>query len=296
MTCSRRAFRSCSPSAWWEVDPRALATLRTGVGLAALTKATILSGTAPLLVAAEPPLPALGEFSLRGVVPANSVHVFLLGLAVFGLALILGPQARASAALVAISSSGLLLLDGRLWSNHLLLLALLAAATAAAGGGSWRERAGREDAGRAARRCVRAPASLLACTQVATVYLFAGLSKLSSDFLDGSVLGAEIAAGPSADLLDLATPALVALSIATIAVEVALAVLLWLPRTRAAAAILGLVLHVSIIATVSPWPDLVVFALLTLSTYPLFLTRAPLFGTGDLTWRLHGGARPVRAV
>jgi hypothetical protein len=282
---------------WWRVDPRALAALRTGVGLAAFGKAAILYATAPGLVKAEPPLPALGELSLRAVLPANVVPALLLGLAVFGLLLVLGPQARISAGVVAVLSTGLLLFEGRLWSNHLLLLAVLAALTATTGAGAWRNVHRRGASPSRPEGLVRSPAAILVCTQVAIVYLFAGVSKLTLGFLDGSVLAVQLAAGPAAGLLGEAPQGLlVALSIATVAVEIALAVVLWLPRTRKLGAVLGVGLHIGILATVAPWPDLIVFSLLMLGAYPLFLTRGPLRRTGRVRPRVRRGVRPAVAA
>jgi hypothetical protein len=291
------ARRASAEGAWWQADPRALAAFRTALGLAAVVKAGILAVSAPLLVTAEPPLPALGEMSLRALLPPSVVPVLLLALGVFGLLLAMGAQARLSAGIVALLSGALLLFEGRMWSNHLLLLALLATLSAAAGGGAWRDVSERAGAGAGTRSRVHAPAAVLVCTQVAIVYLFAGLSKLSTDFLDGSVLAAELAAGPAAGwFVEPARELLVAMSVAAVAVEIALPVLLWLPRTRRWGALVGVGLHVGILVTVAPWPDLVVFALLMLGAYPLFLSRAPLRRTVGFTPLENVGGRPVPAA
>jgi hypothetical protein len=220
-----------------------------------------------------------------------------LALAVFGLLLVSGTRPRLSAGIVAVLSTALLLFEGRMWSNHLLLLALLAATTAAAGGGAWRRGPRGSGATDASLRRVRSPASVLACTQVAIVYLFAGLSKASPAFLDGSVLAAELAVGPSAELFRELTPGLiVAVSVTAVGVEIALPFLLWFPRTRRWGALLGSGLHLGILATLAPWPELTVFALLMLGTYPLFLTRTPMARSGRVTRFERAGGRPVPAA
>ena len=66
----------------------------------------------------------------------------------------------------------------------------------------------------------------------------------------------------------------IGLGLATILVELFLAVGLWMRRTRRAACILGRVLHVSIVATMSDqtWP-LLSFAITCVSLYALLLVR-----------------------
>jgi len=111
---------------------------------------------------------------------------------------------------------------------------------------------------------------LLMMTQVSTVYLFAGLSKAQPTFLRGAKLEGWM-------WPDLPAWAFAALAGLTVVTEVTLAFALWVPTFRLGAVLVGLSLHASILIfmnTQTPW--LVGFALATMSTYPLFLTRVSL--------------------
>jgi hypothetical protein len=262
-----RDARYASVVPWSSVDRRALAWLRCSVGFAATAKALFLGATLPDMLTTGPHLPALGGFGLGRWLPVDAVPILLLGLGVFGVMLVTGVNARVSASAVAASGTLILLVDARTWSNHLLLLALLAAFVAGSDGGRWRGGPGR----------VVAPTALLACTQVSVVYVFAGLSKLTPEFLDGSVLAAEFAAGPLGALThDLHPSTWAGLSLLAATWEIALGLALWSTRWRRWAVLAGVAFHICVTVAIAPWPELLVFAVLCCGAYPLFLTRAAL--------------------
>lgn len=82
--------------------------------------------------------------------------------------------------------------------------------------------------------------------QLSIVYGFGALAKLNPWFLSGSVLEA----GPGSRM-DLPASAWVVLAVGTVVIEGWLAVGLWFDRTRAVSIVLGVALHVGIIATMA---------------------------------------------
>lgn len=116
----------------------------------------------------------------------------------------------------------------------------------------------------------------LMMTQVSVVYFYAGLSKLQPTFLSGRSLSGLM-------WMDLPIGGYALLAWATVVTELGLTVALWIRRTRRVAVALGLTLHGSIVTLLSGenlW--LVAFALATMSTYSLFLTR-PLASLDTIT-------------
>jgi hypothetical protein len=168
---------------------------------------------------------------------------------------------------LAVASGGVLLLlwDLRTYSNHVVLLVALAAILAATGPGDF-----------AGTRAQPLPYATLLLTQVSTLYFFAGISKLNPDFLRGGLLLEQLHVGPigSSAVGELIGPGAVAsMAIATVFVELLLAVGLWLPGLRLRAALLGVTFHLATIVAMAPRSDLVVFSLLCVGTYPMFLSR-----------------------
>jgi hypothetical protein len=239
-----------------DVAPSAVIAWRRGVGLAATLKATLLVG----------PLAGLGEMRPRlATVPlsADLWFVPLVLLAAGGLCLVADRAVRGGGIAVAIGGLLALSADARLYSNHLWLLALLAALAALT-------------APRARVQAEALPFGHLVLLQVSVVYGFAALSKLNAGFISGGVLWSELS-GEGA-LLPMPDPVLtqqpmMALALATVSIELALAVGLWTRRARSGAAVLGIAFHFGLIAMVPGWEELLVFALLCWSTYPLFLAR-----------------------
>lgn len=208
-----------------------------------------------------------------------------------GFCLVLGllPEMMAGA------GAGLLLLtlmwDQQLYSSHVTLLTILLVLLARAQSDRrW---------GVSSRRYegpLGAPwwPQLLMMTQVSVVYLFAGLSKAQPTFLSGQPLSGWM-------WLSLPQMAYMILAWGTVLTEVFLAVALWFRRARRYAVVVGLLLHLSIVILLSEenlW--LVAFALTTMSTYPLFLSRPTrgLSRTGSSVFRgrtVIPAARPDQA-
>jgi hypothetical protein len=106
------------------------------------------------------------------------------------------------------------------------------------------------------------------------VYGFSGITKINPGFLSGSVLAGSLQGGviPFPDAL--ITPQfLSALAVVVIAVECALALLIWHTRLRPWILLLGVGLHASIALFMSATAELAVFALQMLALYPLFLAH-----------------------
>ena len=115
-------------------------------------------------------------------------------------------------------------------------------------------------------------AQRLICVQVSLVYLYAAFAKLNPGYLRGEVLAHHVGKwldGTGWFAGGFTAPAILwsALAVATLGLEVFLAVALWLPRLRPWAFALGTAFHISIAVTMNIW----VFSLAVLATYVLFL-------------------------
>ena len=132
-------------------------------------------------------------------------------------------------------------LDQQAYSNHLYLMTwlvlLLVIADAGAGMTITRHN----------RPVVRWPVILM-MLQASVVYDFAAITKLNEEFLSGRVLVGVLNDGLIQFPEELRTPQfLMPLAVATVFVELFLAIFLWMPGLRPAAFILGLGLHLSIV-------------------------------------------------
>lgn len=143
-------------------------------------------------------------------------------------------------------------LDQQTYSSHLYLLALVVALLALADSG----RAFSLDA-RGARSGTPPtvpvwPLALLKA-QVSIVYGFAALAKMNPEYATGVTLGYLVPMDAGMQLLGVtAMVTLVALaSLGSIAVEILLAVWLWVPGRRRAAFALGVALHLGMIASMT---------------------------------------------
>lgn len=109
--------------------------------------------------------------------------------------------------------------------------------------------------------------------QLSIVYAFGALAKTNPWFLSGAVLMHH--PGSRFDLPDVVW---VAASVATVALEAWLAVGLWLPRTRAVSMMLGVGMHIGIVAMMSTgatsFVRMVVFNGLCVALYLPHLTRS----------------------
>lgn len=164
-----------------------------------------------------------------------------------------------------------LALDQQTYDNHVYLMAWLVFLLTLADAGAGLTVTRRD------RPVVRWPVVLL-MTQASVVYGFSGLTKLNELFLSGATLSAVLREGviPLPEILR--TPGILsALAAVVVFVELFIAVMLWRPRFRPAAFVLGLGLHASITLLMASTVQLLVFSLEMLALYPLFL------GDGRLT-------------
>lgn len=244
------------------IDPRPLALTRISVAIAALLKGFDLWLEVPAVVRSktfrQPLLEHVPILSPDAVAPLMIVWLCA------ALLLLLGLGSRASAAVLSLLAFLLLLQDQELYANHFYLLALLCLLLAVAeceaclSLRAWRAGPRHEVAGW--------PVLLLE-VQLSLVYGFGALAKLNASFLSGQVIAQSLRPEVSAVL---ASGGQRALSLATVALEVFLALGLWWPRTRALAAALGIVLHLGIVLGMGPDLKLLVFAIESVALYPLF--------------------------
>ena len=113
--------------------------------------------------------------------------------------------------------------------------------------------------------------------QASVVYGFAALSKLNGDYLSGRALAPFVPVEASASIIGMRATAVLILLAAWIAIplEALLAVWLWLPSRRVAAARLGIAMHLGMVAAMYRMRvDLTVFALEMWALYLLFLGPA----------------------
>lgn len=179
------------------------------------------------------------------------------------ISLLLGWRPALGALTLALGNAVLLLTDWQMYSNHRYLFTLLAVWLIFA-------QSDRALAPRAAARRQRSGDTvlwwpqLLMMVTVSSVYVFAGLSKINAEYLTGVVIASNAPAWVPSQLA----------AWATILTELAIGLGLWFRRTRIIAVALGMGLHVSIMALMSP--HLVNFALPCWAVYPLFLRRPAL--------------------
>jgi hypothetical protein len=248
------------------VGARALGTTRVVVAAAALLQLGVSAPNAAGLADQPFPLPLAG-------VPAGLWGPALLVWAVAACALLVGWAVPVSGALLAASAGYLLVLDERMYSNNLMLLVVLAALVAATGGGRLRARPGERRSGAAA---------FLLLTQLSTVYVFAGLSKLTASFLAGDVIREHIGVdgAPLSFSVDAAPPLLLSAAAAgAVVFEVGLGIALWVPRLRPWAFAAGAAMHAGFVLTMTRTLSLTCFGLLSLAVYPLFASWR--LGTAD---------------
>ncbi len=199
----------------------------------------------------------------------STLGVFAIS-AIAGIGIALGVFTRWWALLVVLLELLTFLTDQQLYSNHRVLLTLLAAFlifaksdAAWAPGAKARARASLNEVG-----VPWWPQFLMLCA-VSSCYLFAGLSKINPYWLRGTQLD-------EMRWLSLSSAQLHLLAVLTIATEVFIALALWWPRARVLAALAGIGLHTSIVLLLDSPLVFSAFALLCISTYPLFLNRPAL--------------------
>ena len=242
-------------------DPRPLAVARLGLGLSAVMLAVETHLFLARIARGAVSMPAFDWLPAPTILPVNGL--LMIGV-VSGFALMVGYRSRLAAALTVLCAASVVLWDQQTYSNHRMLIVLLCCYLAASNAGAvWSVDAIRRGKGAAS---VPHWPQLLMMVQVSVCYLFAALSKINPVFLSGDVLGDHV-------WWPLPNWVFPPLALATVAVELALAIGLWLPRVRALAALMGLGLHASIVLMLREPVVLVTFALACLAIYPLFLSR-----------------------
>ncbi len=254
-----------------EVDARPVALARIITSVAVLTK--LVGGARPLGRLVEPTtikLPMLPWLPA----PTPAVVTMLLVLwGAAGLCFLVGWRTRIAGAVLTLLLAVQLVLDQQTYSNHLYLLALVVGLlTMADSGAAWSL-----DALARSRATVPAWPVFLLQAQASIVYAFAALSKLTPDYLSGVALAPFVPFKAGVALIGFPAAAAIVLllSWATIPFEAMLAIYLWSPRHRGAAALLGVILHIGMVALIYRMRlDLTVFALVMWGLYLLFLGPA----------------------
>ncbi|AEG42903.1 HTTM domain-containing protein [Isoptericola variabilis] len=250
------------PLTQWRVDGRPVAGAR--MMLAVALAVTVVESSAYLSRIADGRM----RYPVLDWLPAPTTDAVLVYLAlglVAALLLLAGVLAGWAAGLGSALGAWALLWDQQTYSSHLVLCTLLLLYLAFARSGTrWSLSARlrpREDP------TVPWWPQLLMLTQVSVVYLFTAVAKINPVFLSGEPLdGWTWLPGPPWVFQ--------AMALATVAVELFLAVALWVPRLRVLAVLAGVALHAGIVGGLDHLNVvLFAFALTTTSTYGLFLTR-----------------------
>lgn len=171
-----------------------------------------------------------------------------------GMGLIIGWQHRWWAGACIGFATWLIASDQQLYSNHGYLMGLMALVLAFASGDAQ-------------------PVRLALMGLLSAVYLFSGLSKLNPDFLSGGVL----AAVTPLHRWGIPQQGMMLLAACVVVLELFLAVGFWWPPSRRIALVAGIALHVGIMVAMTDGRlELLAFALMMWSIYPLFFSRSPL--------------------
>ncbi len=251
-----------------EVDARPVALARIVIGVAVLLKLgggiRILGRLVEPTTIKVPMVPGLPA-------PTPAIVTPLLVLwAVAGLCFLAGWRTRTAGTLLTLVFVVLLVLDQQTYSNHVYLLALVVGLlTVADSGAAWSL-----DARGRPRASVPAWPVFLLQAQTSLVYAFAALSKLTPDYLSGLALAPFVPFQAGVALIGFPAMATIVLllSWAAIPAELVLAICLWSPRRRVGAALLGVILHLGMVAAIYRMRfDLAVFAVVMWGLYLLFL-------------------------
>lgn len=195
------------------------------------------------------------------------VILWLLASATFAL----GLRTQRSGTLLTLAMGAGLFIDEQAYGNHLYLLTVMVALLTLAGpGGAWSFDARR---GRGPERSLVWPLALMKI-QVSIVYFFAAVAKFHGEYFSGRVLADHLGFGLVSLPDALLTPLILkSLAIASVLMELILAMYLWHPKRRYVAVGLGVLLHGTIPFLMQPLLQLTLFSLIMLSSYLLFLPR-----------------------
>lgn len=277
----RRLWAGWCAWAFTPVDPAPMAALRVLVGLLAAGWALSLLPDAAAFLGPDSLQPGLPPVSGGAwVVPLGPPLLAPTVLLLAAVALVLGWRTRVASVFVAVL---LLAVQRRdpwvLNSGDLLLRELALFVALMPAGETWSLDARRRGVSRP-----RAPWALrLAQLQVSALYLSSVWAKVRGEaWNDGTAVGSALQIGDLQRLVlpDALTQSLLlsgVLTYASLAVELALAVCLWLPRARWPAMLAGVALHLGIEATLLVgW-----FSLAVVSSYVVFVPAEHLRRAGD---------------
>ncbi len=249
--------------------------MATQTGATRLAAARIMIGVGAMIVAVETyaklGLGADGQLTrpaIQGLpsLTTPSVFAFFIVATAAATLLTVGVLSRTAAGVTAFLQAAVLVWEQQIYSSHRLLLMLLCALLALSDCAAvWSIRARL----RGRRELVPYWPQLLMMSQVSACYLFAGISKVNGVFLDGDVLREQV-------WWPLPDGALLLMAYATVVTEIILAITLWSRRLRLPAVLMGCGLHLSICLMLREPAALVAFALVAMSTYPMFLRRPSL--------------------
>lgn len=260
----QRVFTGTIPS-------RPVAVARIVIAGAALGKAADLGTVVAAMTAADVMRVPYGGWA---PVPSTALFVALGVWVAAAVAFLVGWRTRWAGAALTGAMTAVLAADQQLYSNHLYLLILLALLLTLADSAAAISLDARRQGERL--RVAAWPVTLLKI-QLSVVYGFAALLKVNAYYLSGVVLRVFWVREGMFALPDaLRRPeVLVPLALASVLAEAFIAVAIWFPRTRHAAFLVGLALHVAIVPTMSQLGQLAIFAGLMLPLYLLFLEAAP---------------------
>jgi predicted DCC family thiol-disulfide oxidoreductase YuxK len=242
--------------------PHALALLRIIVGVSVLIKAAtgygILSG---LLRPGMLRLPLIEGLPLltREVLPWYAAAWMFSGAL-----LAIGLRTRMAAAMATLFGAYYLAHDQATYSNHLYLLTLLCFLLTVGRSGAFYS----VDA-LAGRDIDKIPAwnTFLIKAQLTIMYLWTAVAKMNAPFLSGAIFER---------FLVLPKPMYAVMAIATVVVEIFIAIALWTTRFRSAAMVTGFLLHTGIAVTMLvPLLQLWLFGAYTLGMYLVFIDTTP---------------------
>jgi len=255
-----------------QTDARPVAIVRILVGLAAIGFAleswiNIGRVLSPQVV----DMPYVAWYPrLSGAVLPLFIGVWLCA----ALAFAFGLRSRLCGVILTLSMAYTLFFDQQLYSNHLYLATLVVLLLTVAQSGARFSLDARWSGG---RDLISEWPILLLKIQISIVYFYAALVKVNSQYLSGAMLAGFWPFNTLATLPSGWSPAqiLPLLAVASILIELFLAIALWMPRLRWIALPVGIGFHLMIIYTGGATPGepdiaFAIFALVTVAPYALF--------------------------
>jgi len=252
-------------AAWFAPFPaQPVGLARIGIGLAAMLKGVDMAVELPAI--ADPAVLKVPYGSWLPTLSPGLAWGLVIAWLVAAIAFTLGAASRWAGSLLTVTVGVVLFADQQTYSNHLYLLWLLVGLLTWADAGAWASL----DRGRPRDAVVAAGPVRLLQLELTMVYGLGAVAKLNPSFLSGDVLRS---VGPPAWL----APAfgchwsgVSAVAGLVIALELFLAVGLWGKRSRWVAMACGLGLHLTILWTMGPSLQLLVFGWECVSLYALF--------------------------